>query len=182
MMRVMNVPPPSQSSGHGCSRGTRASGFSLAELVITIGILSTSIIMVAGVFTYLFNASQKSVDTTAGAIAARAFLQQWTLQLASNIDPATKMPRALGAYSGQTSEQLYDTSRTTTLNGTSFNYQLYVQDVTTALMPTATGRTLMKLRVHCWWFDGGGNTPGIKRSEYGAVSVDLVRLMSNGDF
>src|SRR5579862_5097435 len=98
----------------------RRKGFSLIELMLSICIIGTSIVLVVGIFTILVAGSQKAADVTAGSTVAAGLMSQQIYQLMS-----------CDYTRNQFFQQSYDTPTsfiggTYTLNGTVFLYTLYV--------------------------------------------------------
>lgn len=55
----------------------KKSGFSLIELMVAIFIISTTLLLVIGVFSMLFNATQKGIDLTVGTSAGESILEEY---------------------------------------------------------------------------------------------------------
>ncbi|MBM3460589.1 MAG: hypothetical protein FJX76_00620 [Armatimonadetes bacterium] len=147
------------------------------ELIISVGILSTAILLVVGIFTFLFKASQKSVDMTAGTIVAESILQEYiySLRTGGRLDKfmtATKDAADKDAYASDVRH----------LNKTDFFYTLYVQDITALLPPEVpSSQQLRKLRIVCNWWEQAGGLPGRARAGYGQLSVEVSRIIYEGD-
>jgi len=52
-------------------------GFSLIELMVAVFIMSSALLLIIGMFTFLFNSSKKGVDLTAGTAAAERIMEEW---------------------------------------------------------------------------------------------------------
>jgi len=133
---------------------SRRQGFSLIELIVSIGIVGTSLILLVGIFTVLLNGSQKASDLTSGSAIADGLLSQQVYQIMA-VD-SNRVTFFKTAYS---TPQVIN-GGTYSLNNTVFFYKIYVQDV--ALGATlhnsstdgSTGQTLLKrLDVVLWWSD-----------------------------
>ncbi|MHC9544421.1 MAG: prepilin-type N-terminal cleavage/methylation domain-containing protein [Vulcanimicrobiota bacterium] len=64
-------------------------GFSLVELMVAIFILSSSLLLIIGLFTFLFNSSRKGIDLTAGVAAAELMMEEYLYRGASDIYNST---------------------------------------------------------------------------------------------
>lgn len=131
-------------------------GFSLLELIISIGIIGASIILVVGIFTVLVSGSQKASDLTSGSVVADGLLSQTIYQVLSVPERRDAFWKA-AAYATPTVYR----AGTYQLNNTVYFYKIYLSDVTalTGLtwQPTDTGgRTYLKrFDVVVWWNDAG---------------------------
>ena len=170
---------------------------SLFELVISIGILATSILLVLGIFSGLVNGSQKSVDLTTGSVVAEGLLSQQIYQVMS--DNTARNALFSGAGSGSTPE-VYKAG-TYNLNNVIYAYKIYVQDVSlgTELHSQATdslnasgassGSTRLKrMDIIVWWNDSSAQeksnknalTVGSSAQGQGVQQVHQVRLLWPG--
>ena len=69
----------------------------------------------------------------------------------------------------------------TSLNRAMFTYKLYAVDLPS--LGSTTVDHLRKLRLVCWWWDDGAAPAHHVRSEYGNLSVELVRMiLSSGSY
>lgn len=145
-------------------------GFSLAEMIMSIGILSTALLLVVGVFTYLFNASQKAVDMTAGTVVSGSVMQGIVNRI--NYDTATNTAFFQHAYA---EGSLIETG-TYKLNQADFTYRIYAHDVGALTL----GAQMKQLTVVCTWWDSGGSVPGGARAGFGQLQVEMTRFMLYG--
>jgi hypothetical protein len=129
-------------------------GFSLMELMLSIGIIGTSLILVVGIFTMLFSGSQKAGDLTAGSVVADGLLTQQIYQLTSVESTRTAFFQA--AYTNPT----FFRGGTYSLNNTVYFYKIYVQDIDphitlhdTDTDGTAGSTKMKRLDVVVWWND-----------------------------
>lgn len=156
----------------GVRRGSRA--FSLMELMISVGILSTAILLVTGVYLFLFRASQKSVDLTAGTVVAESILREYQQRLI--YDPSTCSAFRNSTYATDTPIQ----SGSKSLNQAVFNYTIYAMDMNSLLglasTPNPPPPPLRRLRVVCSWWDSGRGLPGADRG-LGQLTVELNRMV-----
>ncbi|MDQ7825628.1 MAG: prepilin-type N-terminal cleavage/methylation domain-containing protein [Candidatus Eremiobacteraeota bacterium] len=67
-------------------------GFSIVELMVAIFILSTCLLLIIGLFTFLFNSTKKGVDLTAGTAAAELMLEEFLYQNEAAIYSGTYGP------------------------------------------------------------------------------------------
>ena len=142
---------------------------SIVELVISIGVLSTMILLVLGIYSGLINGSQKSVDLTAGSVVAEGLLSQQIYQITSNDTTRNAI------YGTPCAAPTVYKSGTYSLNNIIYAYKIYSQDVSLGTPfhsqatdgTTAGGATTLKrLDIVVWWNDG-------KINKANAGSVDL---------
>lgn len=152
--------------------GPRA--FSLMELMISVGILATAILLVTGVYLFLFRASQKSVDLTAGTVVAESILKEWQQRLSYDVATSTAFRNSTYA-----TDTLIDSS-TKSLNNAVFTYNLYAMDVNSLLglstTPNPPPPPIRRLRIVCSWWDNGRGLPGTDRG-LGLLTVELNRMV-----
>lgn len=151
------------------------------ELIVTIGIVATAILLVVGVFTYLFSASQKSVDLTAGTVVAESIMQDMVLKIM--YDDKTKETwynaDVAGAYSNQTTIE----SGIRSYNRAQFSYKIYLTDCAGldadgSNQPTGfVGSPMCVIAVAVTWWDQGGGVTGSARRGYGQLAVELTRFL-----
>ena len=145
----------------------KAPGFSLAEMIMSIGILSTALLLVVGVFTYLFNASQKAVDLTAGTVVSESVMQGFVNRI--QYDPSTSAAFFQHSYS----EGSVIETGSYKLNQADFTYRIYANDVGALTL----GAQMKQLTVVCTWWDSGGGAAGGARTGYGQLQVEMTRFM-----
>lgn len=141
------------------------------ELMISVGILSVAILLVVGVFTFLFSASQKSVDLTAGTVIAQSIMQDTVNRCTYDADFRRTLFTNHGVYSAETVIQAGAKS----YNGTDYSYSITVQEL--AALGSSSVNPMFSLGVTCWWWDSGGGLPGAMRQGYGKLSVELNRII-----
>ncbi len=135
----------------GVRTGLRSAcgGFSFLELMVSICILASSIMLILGLFVHLFNASQKSVDLTAGTVVAESVLQKYLYDT-----PFPPQNLAI-PYSGVVQ-----------LNNQAYIYTIYVQDINSSLKRVDA--------VVTWW----NRTPDRASKEgYGMLKTEISRLI-----
>lgn len=141
------------------------------ELLISVGILAVAILMVVGVFTYLFSASQKSVDVTAGTVIAEAIMQDTVNRFAYDPGFRTTLHNNYSVYASDTVIQ----SGARAYNGTDFNYTISLQEL--GALGSSAVNPMFSLGVKCWWWDSGGGYAAANRQGYGRLSVELNRII-----
>ncbi len=62
-------------------------GFNLAELVVALGLLSTLIVVVIGIFTGVLRGGQKSADHTSASVLADTVVLQRVQRIYDGLDP-----------------------------------------------------------------------------------------------
>lgn len=160
-------------------------GFSLIELMLSIVIIGTSIVLVVGIFTILVAGSQKAADITAGSTVAAGLMSQQIYQIMASDN--TRNTFFQQAYSTPTSF----IAGTYTLNGTVFLYNMYVQDVNLSSVTlscpatdTGGGTKLKRFDIVITWNDAS-STQNIQTTarDQGLQEVHQVRfLWPNGGY
>jgi len=97
-------------------------GFSLLELIVSIGIIGASLILVVGIFTVLISGSQKASDLTSGSVVADGLLSQTIYQVNSS-------SLALTIFNQVYSTPYLFRGGTYQLNNTVYFYKIYLTDV-----------------------------------------------------
>lgn len=121
-------------------------GFSLIELIVSIGIIGTSLILVIGIFAYLVAGGQKASDLTSGTVAADGLLSQEIYQIMSVTN--TRNQFFLTSYS----TPYLLSGGTYQLNNTVYFYKIYCQDA------PLTGTAFTCLQIY-----GGSSTTSLKQ-------------------
>jgi hypothetical protein len=142
--------------------------------MLAIGLLATTILVVVGVYGFLFNASQKSVDYTAGTSVARSELEGQVRMIQT--DPKVKTNFYGSSYANET----VIASGVYPLNQTNINWVIYAQDL--GAVGGSSTYPLKKLRAVTSWWNSGNGLPAASRQGYGTLSVELTRIMMYGDF
>lgn len=143
------------------------------ELVISVGIISTAILLVVGVFTFLFKSSQKSVDMTSGTVVAESIMQDMMFRIM--YDHTTRVnfynSDVAGMYASETAVEVSSRS----YNGSQYFYTIYLTDCSG--LGSNSANPMCKMSVVVNWWDQGGGIPGRSRSGYGTLAVELTRLI-----
>ena len=153
-------------------RGRR--GFSLVELLVSIGIVATVLVYIIGVFTTGMKANRKSVDLTAGTLVAESVISHELYGVLADKDKSARF----FAHTYTSNDAAIE--GTETLSNTVFTYKLFVSDVNQFV---ESGNKMKKVDVQVWWWvpestdtsDLQGNTI---RAGYGVVSVGMTRLIN----
>lgn len=143
-------------------RRLRAYGFSLIELMLSISIVATSLILFIGIFMTMFAASEKGVDLTAGTVVA-----------------SSQLTKALYEYQETYGLENLPTdgseikNESVTLNKTTFFYRITSSGVGTP--------DLRKVDVEVWWWQNPDDKFATEtRTGYGKLYVKLSRLVYTG--
>ena len=143
-------------------------GFSLVELMVSMAIISTTLLMIMGVFMTVFKASKKAVDLTAGTIFAESVLNRELRNLMT--DPAER-----GKFF-QSNNKVY-AEGVDRLNEAYFTYKMYVTDVS---FPTSissrTDNKMKRVDVIVWWWGTGAEKNG--RDGYGTLRTEVSRIVN----
>jgi prepilin-type N-terminal cleavage/methylation domain-containing protein len=145
-------------------------GFSLMELIISVGIIATAILLVVGIFTFLFKASQKSVDLTAGTVVAESIMQNTVTRFIYDSSFRSSVMQNHSGYNNTELEQ-----GTKSYNGAQFSYSIYATDL--SQLGSSATNPMLSLSVICRWWDSGGGLAGSARSGYGQLAVELNRIV-----
>jgi prepilin-type N-terminal cleavage/methylation domain-containing protein len=112
-------------------------GFSLIELMVAVFILSSSLLLIIGMFTFLFNSSKKGVDITAGTAAGEMILEEY---LYSN---------QVAIYNMHNSP-ISTVNLIRSVNGVTFRCEIQVS--------TPAADSLRKVDATVYWFVDAGNS------------------------
>lgn len=92
----------------------------MLELIVSIGIIGTSLILVVGIFTVLVSGSQKASDLTSGSVVADGIMSQTIYQVLAN-------QTAFFRDASYSTPQVFR-GGTYQLNNTVYFYKLYCTD------------------------------------------------------
>lgn len=154
--------------------GRRA--FSMAELVLCLGILAVALVILTSFFISLYRATDKSGNTSAGTRAAETVLNQQLHDIFRGTHPT--LTKA-GFFAGSASPGI---SGTLQLGQTEFQYQVDYATVASSaggdLGAGLSGNRLKSVTVRCWWWGAQANS---QRAGQGRLSVELHRLVNEND-
>lgn len=155
--------------------GRGSDGFSLAEVLLAIGLLAVALLALIAQSTLLAKANQKQDDSAVASDVAQGILERIIRQ--AEQDPAANQ-NLWGANSATTAL----ISATEKVGFTEYRYQLFVSDVTSQVtgQVVGTGSTgsespdtrLKRLEIKVEWWGGEVQT----HSEAGKLSVEAARL------
>lgn len=143
------------------------------ELVVSIGIIATAMLLVIGVFMSLFMASEKSVDLTSGTVVAESVLQDYVNRIA--YDPAVRENFYRDDCAGLYDSEMLAERGTRHFNQSDFTYSVYLLDA--ADWGSSGTDPMCKISVVCTWWDSGTGVSGSTRHGYGLLQVELTRLV-----
>ncbi|MBQ7502175.1 type II secretion system protein [bacterium] len=166
-------------------------GFSLIELMVSVGIMSITLLLVLAVFVGSTRASQKSVDLTAGIVVAESVLTKEVYNIVNDSKYPANIRNKLLKGDGKPVA-----SGVKNLNNTTFIWELtstkVVNDTSTATdNPFGVKNSLLKLDAEVWWYktgagpnvdengiaEGGSGVSGDnKRQGYGTLHCEMSRL------
>ncbi len=135
-------------------------GYSLIEVVLSIAIISTAILILVGLFTIMFKSSQKGVDLTIGTVVASSELAKYlyTLQETPGLGLDSLDTDGDPPYRG-----------TVTLNRTVFSYEI---------KSFSAGPDLRKVDISVWWWQKAPDSFSQEfRTGYGRLNVKLSRIV-----
>ena len=136
----------------------------LAELILSMFLLTLLIVIVLGVFTTYLSAGVKSSDQAIGVMFAEQVLER------VNSSAKITYPAFPAAFNG--GQGIYTQDPT---NQTTFFYDVTASELTPAVNanPLSAGESwLLETRVS-WW----SNAAGASRTGYGALSVRRARMV-----
>ncbi len=150
-------------------------GFSLAELILSLGIIALVTVMVAGIFTGMLRSAEKSSDRSAGAVLAESVVLDRVRQVVTNQDPDLDRSAFFGTV-GPAS-----LSGTVLLNHTLYTYEVSYRQVRDPL-GVAVGseldeNRLVKLDAKVWWWVEDPDRP---RAGMGVMNVSWTRILHEG--
>lgn len=136
-------------------RRQKRTGFSLLELMVSVGIMSVTLLLVLAVFTGSMKASQKTTDLTAGVIVAETVLTKDIYNIVNQVDKEADK----GAFENLKKGGMV-ASGIKNLNNTTFVWELNSTRIDSTDSGTSVGGTtidnqLVKLDVVVWWGKSG---------------------------
>lgn len=149
-------------------------GFSMAELILCLGILATAIIFLTTFFISINRLSSKSDNTSIGAHAAETVLNQQLHDIFKGVHPALTKATFLNNNASP------GISGSILLGVTQFQYQMDYATVQAGAGGDLGGsqNRLKLVTIHCWWWGANANA---QRTGQGRLSVELRRLVNEND-
>ncbi|MGM9992715.1 MAG: prepilin-type N-terminal cleavage/methylation domain-containing protein [Candidatus Bruticola sp.] len=171
-MRVRDWSGSSVSSAYRYIKPYRRqlSGFSLLELMVSVGIMSVTLLLVLAVFTGSMKASQKTTDLTAGVIVAETVLTKDVYNIVNKVSGEADV----GAYDKLVGGGGVVASGIKNLNNTTFVWELTSNKVVDSGTGSVSSGSevakndLVKLDVVIWWGKSGDQV-----TEYSSASGDM---------
>ncbi|MBI3929166.1 MAG: hypothetical protein HY319_26715 [Armatimonadetes bacterium] len=149
-------------------------GLTLAELVVSIFLVATALLLVIGVFLTVLRGVEKSADLTAGATVAESMLNFEIYRVLSDTSPFLTRNQFLT----QDSPPIGPIEASFSLNNTVFTYRIYhqtVEDSAGAVLGAgAAENRLKKVDIIVWWFT---DNPGTQRQGHGFLRTGLTRMV-----
>jgi prepilin-type N-terminal cleavage/methylation domain-containing protein len=142
----------------GASLGEPSRGFSLLELMLSVGLLAVVLLFVIASFTSLLRGGRKSADLTAANFIADALIQK--MQADSNFLQSALSGTIYGAEQGQ---------RQKDLNNVVYDYSVTADQIQVSSSPL---QNLYQVNVEVWWW---GNQAQ-KKLGYGKLYTRLTRI------
>lgn len=150
--------------------------FSLAELLVALGLISVAILGLLALSIALAKGNQEGIDKTIGGEVASQLTDRLVAQLRSDTPPGTRS----GFWNNDYTATPWDQG-TFQNNGTTYNYKLYAETVRdTSGQPVGggtAGNRLKKVDVYVWWWDSETKA----HQGYGELKVLSTRLVSEAE-
>lgn len=147
-------------------------GFSIAELVLCLGILTVALVFLTSFFVGLYRSTDKSGNTAAGTRAAETVLNHQLHDIFKNTHVSLTKAAFFAADAAP------GVSGSLQLGQTEFQYQMDYATVRSSgggdLGAGLTGNRLKAVTVRCWWAGG-------QRAGQGRLSVEIHRLVNEND-
>jgi hypothetical protein len=153
-------------------------GFTLAEILLALGLVTVALLALIGHSTLLVGATQKGDDTNVASSVARAHLDRLAREVVLDQPPGRR--DVVWDYSSAEAPFLSTTER---VGFTDYQVELYVTDVinTTTGHPLGSGPTgtenpktrLKQIQVTVRWWDN----PEGQRAGYGRLELQAARLL-----
>ena len=130
----------------------RARAFTLAELMLAVGLIAVVVLSVLGLGISVLRGSRKAIDTTVGQQVAEGELQRVIYQAEANTaDPLWSQNSATTAY----------LTYPIVVKNTTFSVALYAQDLVDSSTGLPLGNTTfnqsLKVDARVSWWDSNGN-------------------------
>ncbi len=159
------------------STHSSARGFSLAELILSIGLFSLAVLALLGLSLSILRTDSKALERSAGTLIADQLLQRTLAQL-RNDEPLGSR----GAFFGGDHSKAPWSEGTIQNDQTEFSYKLYSRPVLdratgAELSESSPGNRLRKVEIHVWW----ASEEGQARQGSGFLEVWTTRLVSEAE-
>lgn len=156
--------------------GKRSWAFSIAEVIVALGVFSGVFLVVVALFTQLMRSHQKEADLTAGTLLAEAVLTERLQKIFANLEPGLTKEQ----FFSEGSPPLSPLEGTVLLNKAVFTYRISHSTITAAGGgeiggPPARNNRLKKLDVVVWWW---GEQATDARGGYGYLRTEATRLVN----
>lgn len=138
----------------------RRRGFSVAEVILSLALITVVVLGLIGVSLYSMSASRKSRDLTAGLMVAEQVIERLVYDAESNAGAALWTANSATAYQQQT----------VSMSGSAFNVTVYVSDVSPGVF--GAGTRLKKLDGLVVWQDAPQG-----KARQGRLQVRTSRLL-----
>ncbi len=159
------------------SSGHRWRGFTLAEVLLAIGLIAVALLALIGHSTLLMGAAQKSDDTSVAAAVARSHLDRLASQVA--LDQPSGQRQRVWAQTSSTAPFVTVNER---VGSTEYQVEVFVSDIVNARtgFPLGTGPTgaenpktrLKQIEaVVTWWDSKTQDRPGYGKLEHRAARL-----------
>jgi len=146
-------------------------GFSLAEVILCLGILAVALVMTVNLFLSVQRGGDKNRHTATGTLVAETVLNQFLHDVYQGVHPTLTKATFFSADASL--------SGSLALSSTEYFYQIDYQTVVstagTELGAGLGGNRLKAVQVTCWWWGAG---PTSQRSGQGKLSVQLRKLVN----
>jgi len=131
-------------------------GFSLLELIISIGIVAVALLVVATVFISVLKSGAKNTDLETGTLVAQSQLNQVIFNVVN-----------LNGYTNTTRANVFSNPTTIVTSTVALNNQVYSYNVTTQPIPldlVHNNNLLAVFTVQVWWSSATGERQGQGRT------------------
>lgn len=150
-------------------------GFSLAEVVVCLGILALALVVSVTLFLSMFRSAEKSSHNVSGVMVAETVMTQVLHDIFLGLRPGlTKAD-----FFANNSPPSPPLSGSLVLSNTEYQYEMDYATVTsttgTDLGAGLSGNRLKVVTVTCWWW---GPTAASQRAGQGRLSVQIRRLVN----
>lgn len=146
-------------------------GFSLAEVILCLGILAIALVMTVNLFLSVQRGGDKNRHTATGTLVAETVMNQFLHDVYQGVHPTLTKAAFFGADASLSGNLV--------LGNTEYFYQIDYQTVVstagTDLGAGLSGNRLKAVQVTCWWW---GVAPTSQRSGQGKLSIQLRKLVN----